>query len=253
MELQNKVALVIGASSGIGRAAAVLFAKKGAKVIVGARRQGALDDLVAEIAAAGGSACAVAGDACDEAYAKELCDAAVSQYGGLDIALHCAGALGTLAPATELSTANWHNVIDANLTSAFLGAKHQLPLMEKRGGGSLILTSSFVGYTAGMPGMAAYAAAKAGMVGLMKCLAVEYGPKGIRVNALLPGGTDTDMAAEFASTPEEKAFVRSLHVLGRIATPMEIAHSALYLASDASSFTTGHAMLVDGGVSIKKA
>ncbi len=252
MVLQNKVALIVGASAGIGRATALLFAQKGAHVVVGARRQDALDELVAEITASGGTAYALPGEASDETYAQKLCEAAVERFGGLDIAMHCAGALGKLGPTAEMSEANWYNVINVNLTGAFLGAKHQLPLMEKRGGGSLILTSSFVGYTAGMPGMAAYAAAKAGMVGLMKSLAVEYGPRGVRVNALLPGGTDTAMAAEFASTPEEKAFVRGLHALERIATPEEIAQSALYLASDASSFTTGHAMLVDGGVSIKK-
>jgi NAD(P)-dependent dehydrogenase (short-subunit alcohol dehydrogenase family) len=124
--------------------------------------------------------------------------------------------------------------------------------MLQRGGGSLIFTSSFVGHTVGLPHMAAYAAGKSGLLGLMRCLAVEFGDRGIRVNALLPGGTDTPMAETFANTPETRSFVRGLHAMKRIASAEEIAQSALYLASDASSFTTGSTLLADGGVSICK-
>lgn len=122
--------------------------------------------------------------------------------------------------------------------------------MLERGGGSLIFTSSFVGYTAGMPGMAAYAAAKAGLIGLTQVLAAEYGPRGLRVNALLPGGTDTPGAT--TTTPQARAFVEGIHALKRMAQPEEIARSALYLASNASSFTTGTALFADGGVSINR-
>lgn len=142
--------------------------------------------------------------------------------------------------------------MNTNLTSAFLGAKYQIPAMLYRNCGSLIFTSTFVGYTVGLPGMAAYAASKAGLIGLTQSLAAEFGSKGIRVNALLPGGTDTPMSRIFANTPETLAFVQGLHALKRIALPEEIAQSALYLASDASSFTTGSALLVDGGVSINR-
>ena len=126
--------------------------------------------------------------------------------------------------------------------------------MIERGGGSLIFTSSFVGYTVGMPGMAAYAASKAGQIGLVKVLAAELGAKGIRANAVLPGGTDTPASMTNApgATPEVLTFVEGLHALKRMATPEEIARSVLYLASDASSFTTGTALLVDGGVSINR-
>jgi NAD(P)-dependent dehydrogenase (short-subunit alcohol dehydrogenase family) len=151
-----------------------------------------------------------------------------------------------------MSSANWHDTLDTNLTSSFLAAKYQIPAMLNRGGGSLIFTSTFVGVTAGIPGTAAYAASKAGIIGLTKVLASEYGPKGIRVNAILPGGTDTPMAGEMTSTPEALAFVQGMHALKRIARPDEIAQSVLYLASDASSFTTGSALLVDGGVSINR-
>ena len=126
--------------------------------------------------------------------------------------------------------------------------------MIARGRGSLIFTSTFVGYTVGMPGMAAYAASKAGVIGLTKVLAVELGPKGIRVNAILPGGTDTPASITNApdATPEILAFVENLHALKRLALPDEIAQSVLHLASDASSFVTGSAFLVDGGVSINR-
>lgn len=250
--LINKIALVTGASSGIGRATAKLFAAEGAHVIVTARRQEELEKLVAEIAADGGKAMALAGDVKDEAFAQSLVAAAISSFGGLDIAFNNAGALGEMGPTPHVSLSGWTDTIETNLTSAFLGAKYQIPAMLDRGGGSLIFTSSFVGYTAGMPGVAAYAASKAGLVGLTQALAAEFGPRGIRVNAILPGGTDTAAAQAMIGTPEGRAFVEGLHALKRISTPEEIAKSVLYLASDASSFTTGTAMLVDGGVSINR-
>ncbi|MBA4098622.1 MAG: short-chain dehydrogenase [Rhodospirillum sp.] len=250
--LINKIALVTGASSGIGRATAKLFAAEGAHVVVTARRHEELEKLVAEIAASGGKAMALAGDVKDEAFAQSLIAAAIRSFGGLDIAFNNAGALGEMGPTTHVSLNGWTDTIETNLTSAFLGAKYQIPAMLDRGGGSLIFTSSFVGYTAGMPGVAAYAASKAGLIGLTQALAAEFGPRGIRVNAILPGGTDTAAAQAMIGTPEGRAFVEGLHALKRISTPEEIAKSVLYLASDASSFTTGTAMLVDGGVSINR-
>ncbi|RWQ62105.1 SDR family oxidoreductase [Mesorhizobium sp.] len=248
--LTNKVAIVTGASSGIGRATAKLFAEQGAKVVVAARRQAELDALVAEIEEADGTAIALAGDIRDEAYANALVDLAVDRLGGLDIAFNNAGSVGQMGPVPDMSLATWHETIDINLTGAFIGAKYQVPALLERGGGSLIFTSSFVGRTAGMPGMAAYAAAKAGLIGLTQVLAAEYGAQGLRVNALLPGGTDTPGAT--TTTPEARAFVEGLHALKRMAQPEEIARSALYLASDASSFTTGTALFADGGVSISR-
>jgi NAD(P)-dependent dehydrogenase (short-subunit alcohol dehydrogenase family) len=249
-DLTDKVAIVTGASSGIGRAAAKLFAEHGAAVVAAARRADELERLVAEIEARGGTAAALAGDVRDEAHQKTLVALAAEKFDGLDIAFNNAGWTGEMGETPDVSVEGWRDTIDTNLTSAFLAAKHQIPAMLKRGGGSLIFTGSFVGVTAGMPGMAAYAAAKAGLIGLTQVLAAEYGKHGIRVNALLPGGTDTP-AATFKTT-DERAFVEGLHALKRIARPDEIAASALYLASDASSFTTGTALLADGGVSINK-
>jgi len=248
--LSNKVAIVTGASSGIGYATAKLFAGEGAKLVVAARRQAELEALVEEITRAGGHAVALAGDVKDEAYAKALVELAVARYGGLDVAFNNAGTIGAMGATPEVPLAEWENTLRTNLTSAFLGAKHQIPAMLARGGGSLIFTSSFVGYTVGFPGIAAYAASKAGLIGLTQALASEFGPQGLRVNALLPGGTDTPMGRAFANTPELLAFVRSLYALKRMALPEETAQAALYLASAASSFTTGTALLADGGVSI---
>lgn len=250
--LNGKVAIVTGASSGIGRATARLFAMEGAKVVVSARRQNELDRLVSDIVVAGGTATALAGDAKDEGCASALVELATGEFGGVDIAFNNAGTLGEMGAIADMSLAGWRDVLETNLTSAFLGAKHQMPAMVMRGKGSLIFTSTFVGHSAGVPGLAAYAASKAGLIGLTQVLAVEGGANGIRVNAILPGGTDTPMGQSFANTPETKAFVEGLHALKRMATPEEIARSVLYLASDASSFTTGSAMMVDGGVSINR-
>jgi NAD(P)-dependent dehydrogenase (short-subunit alcohol dehydrogenase family) len=250
--LSHKVAIVTGASSGIGFATAKLFAREGAKVVVAARRRAELAALVAGIAAEGGEAVAVPGDVRHEAFAAELVDTAVRRFGGLDVAFNNAGAIGPMGPTQDVSAEGWAETLETNLTSAFYAAKHQVPAMLARGAGSLIFTSTFVGYISGMPGMAAYAASKAGLIGLTRALAVELGARGVRVNALLPGGVDTPMGRAVANTPEMLAFVASLHAVKRIATPEEIAPSVLYLASDASSFTTGSAFLVDGGVSMNK-
>ena len=187
----------------------------------------------------------MAGDVRDEALARDAVTAAVERFGGLDIAFNNAGAMGPSRPLHEIEPQEWQDVLQANLTSAYLGARHQISPCW-RGGGSLIFTSTFVGYTAGFPGMGAYAASKAGLIGLTQVIASEYGARGIRANALLPGGTDTPMGRD-AGSPEARAYVENLHALKRLATPAEIARSALYLASDASSFTTGTALLVDGG------
>lgn len=250
--LSGKVALITGASSGIGRATALLFAAEGAKVVVGARRQAELDSLVAQIRDAGGDAVALAGDVRGEDYASALVALAVERYGRLDIAFNNAGTLGEGGASTEVSADGWNEALAINLTGAFLGAKHQIAQMLRHGGGSVIFTSTFVGYTVAFPGVAAYAASKSGLIGLTQALASEFGPQGIRVNAILPGAVDTDMYRSMNDTSESRAFITNLHALKRVATPEELARSVLYLASDDSSFVTGTASLVDGGVSITR-
>ncbi len=247
--LSNKVAIITGASSGIGRASAILFAREGASVVVGARRQSELDLLVEEIRHEGGQAVSLAGDVKSESYARALVDLALTRFGGLDIAFNNAGTTGTPGSVPALELAQWQETLDTNLTGAFVGAKYQIPAMQARGGGSLIFTSTFVGHTLGCP-----------HGGLCREQGGPHRPDsgagrriwGTRGAGQRPaaGGTDTPMGRAFTDTPESLAFVQNMHALKRLAQPEEIARSALYLASDASSFTTGIALLADGGVSI---
>jgi NAD(P)-dependent dehydrogenase (short-subunit alcohol dehydrogenase family) len=250
--LTGKVAIVTGASSGIGRATAKLFAKEGAKVVVGARREAELAELVREIKAEGGEAFALAGDVQSERYAEDLGATAEKRFGRLDIAFNNAGTLGPSGASTGIDEKDWSSTLAVNLTSAFLAAKHQVPAMLKSGGGSIIFTSTIVGHSVGFPGLAAYAASKAGLNGLTQALAAEFGPQGVRVNAILPGAVDTPMYRAGMKTEEQRAWLINLHALKRAGRPDEVARSALYLASDDSSFVTGTLHLVDGGFSITR-
>lgn len=247
MRLRDKSIIITGASSGIGAAAARLFAAEGASLVLAARRESNLAMIAGEIAEAGGKARWLAGDVTSEAYNKALVELAISSYGGLDGAFNNAGTVGDMVAIDEMGADNWRHVIETNLTSAFYAARHQVPAMKARGGGSIVFTSSFVGHTAGTPAMGAYAASKAGMIGLTQVLAAENGRARIRVNALLPGGTRTDLAGD---DPAFVEWVNSIHALKRMAEPEEIARAALFLVSDDASFVTGSAMFADGGTSI---
>jgi NAD(P)-dependent dehydrogenase (short-subunit alcohol dehydrogenase family) len=249
MLLDGKTIIITGASSGIGAAAAKVFAAEGAKLVLGARRAELLKQITADLSANGSEAAFLAGDVEDSAYAEELVKIAESRFGGLDGAFNNAGVTGDIGPIPDMAESNWDKVLAVNLNSGFYAAKFQIPAMRKRGGGSIVFTSSFVGHTIGLPGMGAYAAAKAGLVGLTQVLAVEHGPENIRVNALLPGGTMTPMAGDDTGYHE---VVRGFHALKRMAEPSEIAEAAMFLLSDHASFVTGSAMIADGGNSISK-
>lgn len=249
MRMKDKVVIVTGASSGIGEAAARLLASEGAAVVLGARRRDRLEALAADIERAGGRARAVPGDVTDEHHAAAMVDAAQSAFGGLDAAFNNAGTVGDLVPIPEMSVANWCRVLDANLTSAFHAARHQIPALQARGGGSIVFTSTFVGSGIGIPGMGAYAAAKAGLVGLTQVLAAEHGPAGVRINALMPGGTKTEMASDDPATLD---YIRGIHALKRMAEPAEIAMAALFLLGEEAAFVTGSALYADGGNTIFK-
>ncbi|MBW4708556.1 SDR family oxidoreductase [Roseobacter sp. YSTF-M11] len=249
MELKDKTIIVTGASSGIGAAAARLFAAEGANVVLSARRQSELQQLVEEITQNSGKAVCLAGDVTDETCANALVNMAEQRFGGLDGALNNAGMMGDMGPVPAMETDNWQSVLATNLTSAFFAAKAQLPALSKRGGGSLVFTSSFVGFSnGGMPGMGAYAASKAGLIGLVQSLASDHAPEGIRINAVLPGGTKTAMAGD---DPTSHDFIAGMHPLKRMADPREIAQAAMFLLSDRSSFVTGSPMAVDGGMAVR--
>jgi NAD(P)-dependent dehydrogenase (short-subunit alcohol dehydrogenase family) len=247
MELHDKTIIITGASSGIGAAAARLFAEEGARLVLGARRGAALEAIAAEI---GDRAVPFAGDVRDPGYAASLVARATQAFGGVDGAFNNVGTVGAMTPVPEMTRETWDDVLAVNLTSAFLAAKAQIPALRARGRGSIVFTASFVGVSnAGLPGMAAYAAAKAGLTGLVQSLAAEHAAEGIRVNALLPGGTITPMGGE--GDAETQAFIAGLHPIKRMASPREIGQAALFLLSDRSGFMTGSPMIVDGGMSVR--
>jgi NAD(P)-dependent dehydrogenase (short-subunit alcohol dehydrogenase family) len=252
--LNDKVAIITGASSGIGKATAMLFAQEGAAVVLSGRQAAKLQEIAETVTKRGGRAAVVTGDIRDEDHARSLVEVATAEFGGLDIAFNNAGGSGAMGSVMDVSLDGWNDTLGVNLTSAFLGAKYQVPAMLQRGGGSLVFTSSFVGNSVGFPGMAAYAAAKAGLVGLVQVLASEFGSKGLRANALLPGGTDTPSNAANLpdAAPATRSFIESLHALKRLAKPEEIAQAVLFLAGSSSSFVTGTALYADGGVSITR-
>ncbi|MGX1101033.1 SDR family oxidoreductase [Amorphus sp. MBR-141] len=250
MELADKTIIITGASSGIGASAAALFASEGAEVVLGARRSVELEAVVDGIIASGGRATCLAGDVRDQAYCEALVEHAVQAFGKLDGAFNNAGIVGEMVSVPEMSIENWNDVVASNLTSAFLGAKAQIPALRRQGRGAILFTSSFVGVSnGGLPGMAAYAATKAGLIGLMQSLASDHAAEGIRINALLPGGTVTPAGGE--GNPDVLDFISGLHPMKRMATPGEIAQAALFLLSDRSSFMTGSPTIADGGMSVR--
>lgn len=241
--LDGKVAIITGASSGIGKAAARLFSAHGAAVVLVARREDSLNAVVDEIRASGGRAIAVAGDVSDARTHRDAVTCAQTTFGGLHIAFNNAGLVGPMKPLVEIEPEQWAEVMAVNLTAAFLGAKAQISAMLEAGGGTLVFTGSFVGNSVGLPGMTPYGVAKSGLMGLVRGIAADYGAQNIRANALLPGGTATDMAGDAA----QREWAAGLHAMKRIAQPEEIAQAALFLASDMSSFVTGSALWADGG------
>lgn len=246
--LQDKVAIVTGASSGIGRAAAKLFSAEGATVILNARGEPALQEVADAIRSQGGKVHIVVGDVSRLETHDELVADAVRLFGGLDIAFNNAGTVGPLKPVADVAVSEWQDTLATNLTSAFLACRFQIPAMLDRGGGAIVFTSSFVGTSVGLPNMAVYAAAKAGLMGLVKGITADYANKGIRANALMPGGVDTAMAGDQA----QKEWAASLHAMKRIAQPDEIAKAALFLVGPMSSFVAGSALFADGGNSAVK-
>lgn len=184
MLLQDKTVIITGASSGIGAAAARLFAAQGARLVLGARRLPELQAVADEICHAGGTAVPLAGDVTDPHYAGAMVDLAKQEFGGLDAAFNNAGRLGSGAKIAETEPEEWEEVLATNLTAAFHAARAEIPALLARGGGSLIFTGTFIGHTATLPGMGTYAASKSGLIGLVQAIAVDYGPQGISCQCL---------------------------------------------------------------------
>ena len=249
MRLEGKVAIISGGGTGIGAATARRFASEGARVVVTGRRPEPLETVATEI---GGRA--VAGDTSDGKHIREAVEEAHEAFGGLDIVVANAG-VGFGGAAAEVDDEGWQRTVEVNLTGAFRLVRAALPALIERGGGSIVLVSSVSGLVGGVES-AAYIASKAAMIGLARSIAVDYGPRGIRANALCPGWVVTPMGdrametlmAERGITLEEAYRLVTQHVpLRRPATPDEMAACCLFLASDESSVVTGTTLVADGG------
>ncbi|WP_395743205.1 SDR family oxidoreductase [Prosthecobacter sp.] len=243
---QNKVVLITGATSGIGKTSALAFGKAGAKVVVSGRREAEGQAVVAEIKAAGGEATFVKADVAKEADVAALVAKTVETYGRLDVAFNNAG-IELTGPIVDVNEADYRRTFDINVWGVITSMKHEIPVMLKQDGGVIINTSSVAGHI-GMGGASVYVASKHAVEGLTKAAAMEYAKQGIRVNAVAPAVIETDMFERFTGGNEEAAnYMRSLHPIGRGGRSEEIANPVLFLASDAASFITGASLNVDGG------
>ncbi|MCX5357189.1 glucose 1-dehydrogenase [Streptomyces sp. NBC_00124] len=245
--MQGKVALVTGASGGIGLATARQFAEAGASVVLSARRTELIAEEAARLTDAGYSALAVPADVTEEEQVAALVARTVENFGRLDYAVNNAGVIADRVAAHEITNKDWDWQISVNLTAVWLSMKYELAQMVQQGSGSIVNLSSVAGLRAA-PGLAAYNASKHGVVGLTKGTGVEYAAQGIRVNAVCPGWVETPMTAEFGSDPERRKMMIESEPIGRTAQPEEIANTIFYLCSDAASFITGEAIAVDGGM-----
>ena len=247
--LQGRAAIVTGATSGMGRATAVLFAREGASVLASGRDAERGAAVVAEIRAEGGRAEFVPGDVSLPETNERLVEACVRAFGGVDTAVACAGMLG-LGSATEVPVETWRQTLATNLDAVFYLMRSLVPALQRRGGGSLVVVSSIAAFK-GFPNHAAYCASKGALVALVRQAAIDYGPK-VRLNLICPGPVDTPLiwesAVAFPDPPRAVAAVGERTLLKRLGRPEDIAGAALFLASDDSGWVTGTALTVDGGI-----
>ena len=245
--LDGKVTIVTGAASGIGRAAARLFSEAGARLVLVDRDETGLQELASDIRKAGDDVLVAVADVSDSSSVHQAVAAAVTHFGRLDCAFNNAGVEPVQATVVELPDEEWRRVIDINLTGVFSCMKHEIAAMLAHDGGAIVNTSSGLGLVA-TPLRAAYVAAKHGVLGLTKTAALEYATSGVRVNAICPGVIDTPMARrDIGGDPAVAEAFAKLHPVGRMGRTEEVAAAAAFLLSDAASFITGTALVVDGG------
>ena len=244
----TKVALITGGSAGIGRATALAFAREGARVVIADVDVEGGEGTARLVRTAGGEALFVPTDVSRTTDVRTLVERTVATYGRLDYACNNAGIEGTQAPTADYPEEIWNRVININLTGVWLCMKYEIPQMLTQGGGVIVNMASILG-TVGFPNAAAYVAAKHGLIGLTRTAAIEYAPRGIRVNAVCPAFITTPMLdrAGLLTNPEVYATIVNLHPIKRLGKPEEVAEAVIWLCSDAASFVTGHALLVDGG------
>lgn len=245
--LSEKVALVTGGTSGIGKASAIALAQAGAKVVVAGRRQAEGEETIRLLQASGGEGFFVATDVSKEADVQTLIEKTMARYGQLDIAFNNAGVDQETTPLPEQTETTYNRIMDINVKGVWLSLKHEIPAMLKNGGGAIVNTSSGLGLV-GAAGVPIYVASKHAVEGLTKSVALEYAKLGIRVNAVSPGLIQTEMLDRTVQTNTELIeYFKTTLPMGRIGTPQEVVNAVLWLCSDAASFVTGHSLTVDGG------
>lgn len=247
-ELEGRVGLVTGGTSGIGRDTALLFAKAGAKVVVAGRREVEGNETAELIRAAGGEGVFVKTDVSKGAEVEALIQKAVEKFGRLDIAFNNAGIEGVWVPIARQSEADWDQTIAINLKGVWLCLKYEIRQMLTQGGGGAIVNMASIAGLAGSAGAGAYSASKHGVMGLTKTAALENARSGIRINAVCPGVIETSMAERLFGAPKVHQYVLGCHPIGRFGRPAEIAEAVLWMCSDRASFMTGQSLVLDGGL-----